>query len=96
MTSRANLALTVGDPAGIGPEIVRACLARREAWRGRMRLVAIGPESERPKAIACVDPAGWIGFDDDAVWLTTDGAGDWSPGRPQASAGRAALAARMA
>lgn len=87
-----RLALTVGDPAGIGPEIVLACL-QDEALLRRARLVVLGPAALAPAGLAVVHD-----FDevvDDPAWLATDLEPDvkWELGRPQASAGRAALAA---
>src|SRR5688572_13967285 len=95
MDARPLLALTAGDPAGIGPEIVAAVLAD-PALRARARLLVLGPGDARP---ANVPP---LGRDDDprriehAAWLATTGARDWELGHPQASAGRAALAALRA
>ncbi len=85
---RPLLALTTGDPAGIGPEIVRALLADYPALRARMRIVAIGPSSERPDGLGDFDPRA------DVSWRTTgDAAVDWTPGVASAAGGRAALAA---
>lgn len=75
------LALTVGDPAGIGPEIVVAALRDPRVQRAA-RLVVLGPESVRPHAL----PHG-------VEWRATAVDGPWTMGRVQRSAGRAALAA---
>lgn len=95
MEPRPLLALTAGDPAGIGPEIVAAVLARRELG-GLARVLALGPASCRPAHVPRFLP----GADPEAIetcaWLATSEATDWEPGRPQASAGRAALAALRA
>jgi 4-hydroxythreonine-4-phosphate dehydrogenase len=48
------IALTVGDPAGIGPETVLAALARPEV-RGAARLLVIGPASLRPAEVQEVE-----------------------------------------
>ncbi|MEZ6014339.1 MAG: 4-hydroxythreonine-4-phosphate dehydrogenase PdxA [Planctomycetota bacterium] len=48
--ARPLIALTVGDPAGIGPETVAAALARPEL-RERMALLVIGPEALRPRTV---------------------------------------------
>ena len=85
------LALTLGDPAGIGPEVSLAAL-QDERVRGGMRLVVLGPERFRPADIPAVDESaldtiGGVG------WLDTGVEGEWTAGRPQASAGRAALRA---
>ena len=42
MTAPARLAITIGDPRGIGPEIVRAALADRQVGE-RCELVVVGP-----------------------------------------------------
>jgi len=89
--NRPLLALTCGDPAGIGPEVVEQALARREL-RERARLLVLGPAGCRPRSVPLVE-RGAAAEVDDAAWLATEGAGDWSIGRAQASAGRAALAA---
>jgi 4-hydroxythreonine-4-phosphate dehydrogenase len=47
---RPLVALTVGDPAGIGPEIALAA-ARDDGVQARMRLVVIGPARLRPSEI---------------------------------------------
>jgi 4-hydroxythreonine-4-phosphate dehydrogenase len=90
---RPLLALTVGDPAGIGPEIVARVLGERELFQ-RMRILAIGPAACRPERVPRAEP-GETGFRD-CAWLASGEARDWEPGRPQASAGRAALAALRA
>jgi len=88
--TRPLLALTVGDPAGIGPEIVRAVLADT-ALRDELRLVALGPSACRPSVVPEVADVREIELaGHTAAWLAV-GEGDWVPGRPQASAGRAAL-----
>jgi len=83
------VALTAGDPAGIGPEIVRACLARRAG----LRILAIGPEAERPRDVPLVEDDTRIDFEGEAAWLAIRGSGDVERGRPQAAGGRAAIAA---
>jgi 4-hydroxythreonine-4-phosphate dehydrogenase len=92
---RPLLALTAGDPAGVGPELVARLLAEPELAR-RVRVLALGPEACRP---ACVPPLA-PGADPRALtahaWLATSTAHDWELGRPQAAAGRAALAALRA
>jgi len=91
---RPVLALTVGDPAGIGPEIVARVLEERELFR-RARVLVIGPDACRPERVPRVEAGGTWTFSDRA-WLASSVARDWEPGRPQASAGRAALAALRA
>lgn len=85
------VALTVGDPAGIGPEIALAAL-RDPRVRAEMRLLVIGPGSLRPADVdpwtepAASGPGG-------AAWLATAAPDRWDVGRVQAACGRAALAA---
>ncbi len=93
MTSRPLVALTVGDPAGIGPEIVLKALAREESLE-HMRLLAIGPAALRPARVPRWDGEGEPRAE--IEWLATEGESSFEPGKPQASAGRAALAALRA
>ncbi|TDJ72016.1 MAG: hypothetical protein E2O39_07465 [Planctomycetota bacterium] len=97
MSSRAahalpRLAVTVGDPAGIGPEIVLAAIGRSEV-RAAARLLVVGPEALRPPAVPRVTDAGGL---HDLEWLATEGPEVWDMGRDQAECGRAALAALRA
>jgi len=88
---RPLLALTAGDPAGVGPELV----ARLLLERGGPRVLAIGPESCRPTRV----PRWEEGMPLDGVeraWLASAVAGEWTLGRAQATAGHAALAALRA
>ena len=66
---RPRLAVTLGDPRGIGPEIVEA--ARRD---------------ERVRSLADLYVVGAAG----AGTAVDEAVGDWAPGAPEASAGRAA------
>jgi 4-hydroxythreonine-4-phosphate dehydrogenase len=94
---RPLVALTAGDPAGIGPEIVAHALSHG-GLRARMRLLALGPERCRPSDVARVElaaPAAALA-ELERGWLVTAGAGDWELGRAQAAAGHAALAALRA
>lgn len=100
MNTPPLLALTVGDPAGIGPEIVLAALARAEV-REAGRLLVIGPGSLRPEAIPPVSRAGVAGLGrrlapEGAAWLETEAPAAWRMGEVQAECGRAALAALRA
>jgi len=94
MSTLPLLALPCGDPAGIGPELVGK-LMRHPALLARARVLALGPACARPAHVP-----EFLGDDLGALsglaWRTTPGAGDWQPGRPQASAGHAALAALRA
>lgn len=78
-----RIALTAGDPAGIGPEIVRAALADRAVGEA-MRLVVLGPENCRPEDLGPHE------------WIDTEAPDDWTMGRAQAECGRAALTALRA
>ena len=89
-----RIALTVGDPAGIGPEIALAALAD-PALRARMRLAVIGPARLRPASVALVDRAAFVeravAENSAHVWIDGGGPNSWELGRVQASCGRAAL-----
>lgn len=92
-STRPRLALTVGDPAGIGPEIVAAALADPRSTADQ-DLVVIGPEHARPDGVA-----EWDGRDGlqlatlrGAMWLTTP-CERFEVGEVSAAGGAAALAA---
>jgi 4-hydroxythreonine-4-phosphate dehydrogenase len=94
------IALTVGDPAGIGPETVLAALARPEV-RGAARLLVIGPASLRPAEVPAVERRDCAGLREGlpaggARWLATEGPAAWRMGEVQEGCGRAALAALRA
>jgi 4-hydroxythreonine-4-phosphate dehydrogenase len=89
---RPLLALTLGDPAGIGPEVALAAL-RDARVRAVARVVALGPDALRPAEMERVDAVGQVA---EQAWLATAADEPWELGRPQASAGRAALAALRA
>jgi len=82
------IALTLGDPAGIGPEIVLRVI-EEPAVRREMRLLLIGPESLRPPSVPRVEAPG----EAELAWIASEVRGDWEMGRPQASGGHAALGA---
>ncbi|MCY2961259.1 MAG: 4-hydroxythreonine-4-phosphate dehydrogenase PdxA [Planctomycetota bacterium] len=88
------VALTTGDPAGIGPEIALAALADRELAESA-RIVAIGPAELRPPRVPGIlaNPR-WP--ERGHAWIETPTFGAWQLGRVQESAGRAALAALRA
>lgn len=92
---RPLLALTAGDPAGIGPEIVAAVLADAELAQ-RVRLLVLGPAACRPLSVPLFVETAEPRALGTHAWLATGEARDWELGRPQASAGRAALAALRA
>src|SRR6266850_917630 len=83
---RPLIALTVGDPAGIGPEIALAA-SRDPGVRSRMRLLLLGPGRLRPADVDSEDP------DADSSWVDTGGPSTWKMGEAQAECGRAAIAA---
>jgi len=92
--SRPRLALTLGDPAGIGPEIVE--LAVREARvRGAARLVLIGPDASLPEGVRRIERAelAGLGTEDELVAIATPGTSGIVVGRASREAGEAALAA---
>ena len=79
-----RIAITLGDPAGIGPEIVAATLAAAPAaWRSRLVVYGDRAPLERgARAIGAVLPAD--------VAITGDGTGDpVEPGRPDERGGAA-------
>ena len=83
-SDRPTLALTLGDPAGIGPEIVFAA-TKDERVRAAARLTLVGPRVLRPSPDELAA--------DDLDWHDVEGEGDWDLGRVQEASGRAALAA---
>jgi 4-hydroxythreonine-4-phosphate dehydrogenase len=96
---RPLLGLTLGDPAGIGPEICRAAAEDRQVL-GEMRLVLLGPGSLRPSSMPLLKPALEPALEpadlaeiERAAWLDTGGGDAFELGRPQAAAGAAALLA---
>jgi 4-hydroxythreonine-4-phosphate dehydrogenase len=89
-----RLALTVGDPAGIGPEVVLAALAD-PALRRAARLLVIGPRSLRPSAVPLVE-IGEVERAPDLAWLASSAPERWEMGRVQSACGAAALAALRA
>ncbi len=86
-----TLALPVGDPAGIGPEVVCAALSRIEV-RIAARVLAIGPLSLRPESIPQVFEVSEA-LDLPTAWLATEAPVSWKMGVASAACGRAALAA---
>jgi 4-hydroxythreonine-4-phosphate dehydrogenase len=98
MPARPWIALTSGDPAGIGPEIVTEVLASG-AFREHARLLVLGPGFLRPEAAQLLREASPAELDSagELAWLDTGpDSARWEIGRAQASSGRAALAALRA
>lgn len=89
-----TLAVPVGDPAGIGPEVVTEALSRLEV-RAVAKILAIGPDSLRPDSVPLVIDPEEAG-DHPSAWLATEGPGEWSMGEASAACGSAALAALRA
>lgn len=99
MSTTPLLALTLGDPTGIGPEVSFACL-RSAAVRCAARLVVCGPAELRPGDVPQIErkAAGLsraVG-EGEAVWLATEGDGPWQVGRVQREGGVSALGALRA
>jgi 4-hydroxythreonine-4-phosphate dehydrogenase len=84
-----RLALTLGDPAGIGPEVALRCLVD-ERVRAAARVVVVGPGSLRPADVALVT-ADAVAAAPDVAWVDSGGPERWEMGRVQAGCGRAAL-----
>jgi 4-hydroxythreonine-4-phosphate dehydrogenase len=89
-----RLALTLGDPAGIGPEVGLRCLADARV-RAAARLVAVGPGRLRPDHVPLVSAEN-VAEAPDLAWIDSGGPGSWEMGRVQARCGRAALDALRA
>ena len=66
MSARPRLALTVGDPRGIGPEIVAAALAD-PALRAACDVVVVGPRGMRELALVDADVGPWTSGGDAAA-----------------------------
>ncbi len=86
-----RIAITIGDPAGIGPEIVATALAEAELAR-ELCLVVLGPLVLKPDDL----PLYGEQQPDGHAWRATDGPQTWDLGRVQPACGRAALEALRA
>ncbi|HUR28310.1 MAG TPA: 4-hydroxythreonine-4-phosphate dehydrogenase PdxA [Planctomycetota bacterium] len=84
------LAVTVGDPAGIGPEVTLAALAVPEV-RGELRGLVLGPAALRPSWIEEFAPTRDPRTVESLAWLPTYSPRELELGRAQAEGGRAAL-----
>jgi 4-hydroxythreonine-4-phosphate dehydrogenase len=89
--TRALLALTVGDPAGIGPEIVLAAL-RDEGVARALRILVVGPGSLRPRDVRPFEKDANPDAIERAAWIDSGEHGGWKTGVAQKSAGASALA----
>jgi 4-hydroxythreonine-4-phosphate dehydrogenase len=89
---RPRIGLTVGDPAGIGPEIVAKALAEPTLARA-MRIVVLGPAACRPPQVPLLAGTDELSLAavEGAAWVDTGGPTEFELGRVQASCGRAAL-----
>lgn len=83
------LALSVGDPSGIGPEIAPLAVA---AVRDEARVVVVGHGAVRPDWIPEVADAASLG-PEGIGWIDSGGPARWELGKVQASCGAAALSA---
>lgn len=91
---RPLLGVTVGDPAGIGPEILLTALQEPSLLRSA-RLLILGPEACRPDHVPALPADGALSLSTirDVAWLDTGGPADWRMGAVQAECGRAAIEA---
>ena len=94
---RPCVALTLGDPAGIGPEIALGALEDGRV-RARARLALIGPARLAPRGLTRVARDGVAAAleREDRVWVETWAPERWELGRAQPGCGRAALEALRA
>ncbi len=83
------LALTVGDPSGIGPEITPLAV---RAMRDEARVVVLGHGAVRPDWIPLVEEPSALGAAG-AGWIETGGPPEWRLGEVQRTCGEAALSA---
>lgn len=83
------LALTIGDPAGIGPEVAAKALARPEL-ASAVRVLVLGPESTRPAGLEDA-PADLSQLERLGFLATPEVQGTFVMGQAQANCGRAAL-----
>jgi 4-hydroxythreonine-4-phosphate dehydrogenase len=74
MAERPLLAITIGDPAGIGPEVVLKALAHADVYK-RCRPLVIGDRRILERA------AGWLAQDLDVETVTDPAAGTYVPSR---------------
>jgi 4-hydroxythreonine-4-phosphate dehydrogenase len=76
---KAALAISLGDPAGIGPEVAAKALVLRPALAKKVKLYG-DPASVPPKWRARLSRVAWVPLK----------AGSWKLGRPSAASGRVA------
>ena len=95
---RPLIALAIGDPAGIGPEIVRAAIVDQRVIEA-VRLVILGPRWAAPHDVSFVAPGALAlarATAGDCAWIETESAPAVALGRPSVEGGAAALAALYA
>lgn len=83
-----RIALTVGDPSGIGPEVVPAAV---RAVRGRARVLVLGHGAARPPEIPLIEALEEAAQSASAAWFDTGGPGSFELGQVQASCGQSAI-----
>ncbi|KHL26291.1 4-hydroxythreonine-4-phosphate dehydrogenase [Croceibacterium mercuriale] len=95
------LALSLGDPAGIGPELIAACWAERQAadlppffvvGGARLLVAAAATRGIRLPVATITDPAQAAWCFADALPVLGELDGDYRPGQPDAAGARLALA----
>jgi 4-hydroxythreonine-4-phosphate dehydrogenase len=59
---RAHIAVTPGDPRGIGPEVALRALERFESEDPDVEVVLVGPEGAVARAEVATDPVRWHGW----------------------------------
>ena len=91
-TDRPLIGLTVGDPAGIGPEIVIKALEDPDLRR-KVRVVVLGPAALCPDRVPLLPAVDRLALSTvvENAWFDTGGPALWEMGRVQGSCGRAAL-----
>ncbi|MCE9593119.1 MAG: 4-hydroxythreonine-4-phosphate dehydrogenase PdxA [Planctomycetes bacterium] len=95
--ARPWIGLTLGDPAGIGPEICLAALADAEL-AGELRLVCCGPERFRPRDVPLLaaPTRETLASVERHAWLATPCADGIAVGKVERAGGEASLAALRA
>jgi len=83
---KPRLALTLGDPAGVGPEIALAALADARV-RAAARLVVVGPARFRPSDVPLVHVEGELDAARGVSWIDTGELGAFELGACRKVAG---------
>lgn len=96
LDERPLLALSLGDPAGIGPEITKAAIENARV-RAAARLVVLGPAVFCPADVELAAHIGDLSGTSDVTWIDTGGKPDeFAVGEARAASGEAALSALRA